>query len=97
MRRQAKAVNFGVIYGITGFGLSKMINTSPVDGNRYIETFFSKYPTVRKYYDNLLERARQNGFVETYFGRRRYIEGLNDANKMTRAGAEREAMNMPIQ
>lgn len=97
MRRQAKAVNFGVIYGITGFWLSKMIGASPADGNRYIETFFAKYPTVRAYYDNLLEQARKTGYVETYFWRRRYIEWLNDANKMTRAGAEREAINMPIQ
>ncbi len=97
MRRQAKAVNFWVIYGITGFGLSKMINVSPVEWNIYIEKFFAKYPRVRMYYDTLLENARKTGYVETFYWRRRYIEWLNDSNKMMRAAAEREAINMPIQ
>lgn len=73
-RRIAKAVNFGVIYGISGFGLSKMIGTSPKESNAYIEAFFSKYQKVRNYYDTLLENARKCGYVETYFGRRRVIK-----------------------
>ena len=96
-RRIAKSVNFGVIYGITGFGLSKTLGTSPAQATAYIEAFFTKYPGVKAYYSDLLDHARQNGYVETHFGRRRYIAGLSDGNKMMRAAAEREAMNAPIQ
>ncbi len=96
-RRIAKSVNFWVIYGITGFGLSKTLECSPWEAKTYIDAFYTKYPWVRIYYDMLLETGRQNGYVETYFGRRRNIPGLSDANKMVRAFSEREAMNMPIQ
>ncbi len=73
-RRIAKSVNFGVIYGITGFGLSKMIGASPREATLYIERFYAMYPGVRTYYDTLLEKARITGYVETDFGRRRYIK-----------------------
>lgn len=96
-RRIAKSVNFGVIYGITGFGLSKMIKTSPKDATIYIDTFFAQYPKVRTYYDDIITKAKTTGYVETYYGRRRTIKGLNDANSMMRAAAEREAINMPVQ
>ena len=96
-RRIAKSVNFWVIYGITGFGLSKTLGTSPAQANEYIDAFFLKYPGVKAYYSDLLDHARQSGYVETHFGRRRYIPGLADGNKMMRAAAEREAMNAPIQ
>lgn len=66
-RRIAKTVNFGVIYGITGFGLSKTLECSPYEANQYIDAFYTKYPRVREYYDNLLENARKDGYVETYF------------------------------
>lgn len=97
LRRMAKSVNFGVVYGITGFWLSKMIHASPKEGSEYINRFFEKYPQVRTYFDGILEGARKNGYVETYFGRRRYIGGINDANATIRAWAEREATNMPVQ
>lgn len=97
MRRIAKTVNFGVIYGITGFWLAKSLGTSPREATEYIENFFHQYTAVQSYYDTLLERARQNGYVETYFWRRRVIPSLHDANRMVRAAAEREAINMPIQ
>lgn len=74
-----------------------MIKTNPKEANQYIDTFFAKYPKVREYYDGVLSRARETGYVETYYGRRRYVKGLNDANSMMRAGAEREAINMPVQ
>lgn len=96
-RRIAKSVNFGVIYGITGFGLAKTLDCNPWEAQEYVNAFYAKYPKVRRYYDKLLEDARSNWYVETYFGRRRYIPGLNDANKTLRAVAEREAMNMPVQ
>lgn len=96
-RRIAKTVNFWVIYGITGFGLSKTLGCSPYEATEYINAFYARYPRVRAYYDELLADARETGYVETYFGRRRVIAWINDANKMQRAIAEREAMNMPIQ
>ncbi len=96
-RRIAKSVNFGVIYGITGFGLSKTLECSPWEANTYIDAFYTKYPGVRTYYDNLLEKGREKWYVETYFGRRRSIPWLRDANKTIRSISEREAMNMPVQ
>lgn len=96
-RRIAKTVNFGVIYGITGFGLAKTLDCSPWEAKKYINAFYEKYPKVREYYDKILENWRKDGFVETFFKRKRFVPGLNDANKTIRAIAEREAMNMPIQ
>ncbi len=96
-RRIAKTVNFGVIYGITGFGLSKTLGCPPYEASQYIDAFYARYPRVRAYYDELLADARETGYVETYFGRQRKIEWINDANKLQRSIAEREAMNMPIQ
>ncbi|MBC7503734.1 hypothetical protein H7169_02085 [Candidatus Gracilibacteria bacterium] len=96
-RRIAKSVNFGVIYGITGFGLAKTLDCSVSEAQQYVDAFYTRYPRVRVYYDTLLENARRDGYVETYFGRRRYIPGVNDANRTMRSIAEREAMNMPIQ
>ena len=97
MRRIAKSVNFGVIYGITGFWLAKTLDCSVTEAQQYVDAFYVRYPGVRNYYDTLLENARANGYVETYHGRRRYIPGINDANRTMRSIAEREAMNMPIQ
>jgi DNA polymerase-1 len=97
MRRIAKTVNFGVIYGITGYGLAKTLDCSVTEAQQYVDAFYARYPGVRIYYDILLENARANGYVETFFGRRRYISGINDANRTMRSIAEREAMNMPIQ
>lgn len=96
-RRRAKTVNFWVIYGISGFGLSKQIWVPPNEATIYINKFFEKYAWVTKFYAELLEKARETWYVETFFGRRRYINWLNDANKIMKAAAEREAINMPIQ
>lgn len=74
-----------------------MIKTSPKDATIYIDTFFAQYPKVRTYYDDIITKAKTTGYVETYYGRRRTIKGLNDANSMMRAAAEREAINMPVQ
>ncbi len=96
-RRIAKTVNFWVIYGITGFWLAKTLGTPPWEAQKYIEAFYEKYPGVKNYYETILEDGRALGYVETAFGRRRYIPGLTDANKTIRSIAEREAINMPIQ
>lgn len=90
-------MNFGVIYGITGFGLAKTLECSPWEAAKYIEAFYEKYPSVKNFYENILENGRKSGFVETFFGRKRFVLALNDANKTMRQVAEREAMNMPIQ
>jgi DNA polymerase I len=97
LRRIAKSVNFGVIYGITGFGLAKTLGTNPREADRYIQTFYRTYPEVRAYYDRLLESAHALGYVATHFGRRRYLPTINDSNRMIRERTEREAMNAPIQ
>lgn len=97
LRRRAKTVNFWVIYWISGFGLSKTMNVSMAEANEYINKFYEKYSGVRTYYESVLEKARQTGYVETFFGRRRYVNWLNDANRIIKWQAEREALNMPIQ
>jgi len=96
-RKFAKAVNFWVIYGISPFGLSKMLDIPQKDSRHYIDAFYASYPKVREFYDTLLENARNNGYVETLFGRRRFIPAINDRNRMIAQWAEREAINMPIQ
>lgn len=96
-RRFAKAVNFWVIYGISPFGLSNMIDVSQKDAKSYIEAFYANYPKVRTFYDSIIENGKKNTYVETLFGRRRYIPAMNDRNRMIQQGAEREAINMPIQ
>ncbi len=96
-RKYAKAVNFGVIYGISPFWLSEMLGISRADAKNYIDTFYQNYPQVREFFDGLIAGCKEKGYVETMFWRRRYIPGVNDSNKMIASGAEREAMNMPIQ
>ena len=96
-RRFAKAVNFWVIYGISPFGLSKMIDVSQKDARSYIDAFYINYPKVREFYDEIILWCKRTGYVETLFGRKRYIPSINDQNKMMQSWAEREAINMPIQ
>ena len=96
-RRIAKAVNFGVIYGVSGFGLMKTTGLSRKDADSFIKAFYDAYPGVWSYYERLLEWVRTKWYAETFLGRRRWIDGINDSNKMLRSAAEREAMNMPIQ
>ncbi|MCP4522608.1 MAG: DNA polymerase I [Candidatus Gracilibacteria bacterium] len=96
-RKVAKAVNFGVIYGISGFGLSKMIGINMKDSKKYIDAFYESYPKVKIYFDKLISDCEENGYVETLYGRKRYIPGINDLNNIIKSAAKREAMNMPIQ
>jgi len=96
-RKFAKAVNFWVIYGISPFGLSKMIDISQKEAKTYIDAFYELYPKVREFFDATILSCKKNWYVETLFGRRRYIPSINDNNKMVQKWAEREAMNMPIQ
>ncbi len=96
-RQFAKAVNFWVIYGISPFGLSNMIDISQKEAKTYIESFYENYPKVRSFYDDIILNCKRQGYVETLFWRRRYIKSINDQNKMMQKWAEREAINMPIQ
>jgi len=96
-RQFAKAVNFWVIYGISPFGLTKMIDISQKEAREYIDAFYTLYPWVRKFFDRIIKDAKQNNYVKTLFWRKRYIPAINDRNKMISSGAEREAINMPIQ
>lgn len=96
-RKIAKAVNFWVIYWISSFWLSQMIGISMWEAKTYINKFFESYPKVRIFLDNIIKDCEKNNFVETIFWRKRYINGINDLNKMVKSWAEREATNMPIQ
>ena len=96
-RKISKAVNFWVIYGISAFGLSKNIDIPIPDARKYIDTFYTSYPKVREYFDTVIKNCERKTYVETYFGRKRYIAWINDRNKMIKSASEREAINMPIQ
>ncbi len=97
MRRRAKAVNFGIIYGISDFGLSESIGCSIKEAKEFIENYFSVYPTIKSYMENIKKVAAENGYVSTFTGRKRYIPELSSTNYNTRSFGERAAMNMPLQ
>ena len=97
MRKKAKAVNFGIVYGISGFSLSKDIGTTVPEATRYIKSYMYNYPSVDRYLEEVVEEAKRNGYTETPMGRRRYIPELKAANGVMRAFGKRIAMNAPIQ
>ena len=97
MRRQAKAVNFGIVYGISAFSLSQDIGVSVAEAKAYMEAYFATFPGVRTYMDDIVERAREQGYVETLFHRRRDLPELKSSNFNLRSFGERVALNMPIQ
>ena len=96
-RSQAKTVNFGIIYGVSAFGLSNQTNLSRKESAELIETYYQTYPKLKAYMANQVDFARENGYVETVLGRRRYLKDINSANAIVRGGAERNAVNAPIQ
>ena len=97
LRRNAKAVNFGIIYGISSFGLSQDLSISRTEAKVYIDRYFETYPDVKSFLDGLIESARKRGYALTYFGRRRPVPELKSSNFMQRSFGERVAMNAPIQ
>ncbi|MCP5483470.1 MAG: DNA polymerase I [Spirochaetales bacterium] len=97
MRSRAKAVNFSIIYGVTEFGLARNLGIDRPEARHYIDQFFARYPGVRRYMDNTIEFARENGFVRTLSGRIRQIPDIKSSNRFRREGAERTAINTPIQ
>jgi DNA polymerase-1 len=97
MRRAAKVVNFGIMYGLQPFGLAQRLGISKTEAHRIIEQYFARYPGIRRYMEETLERARRLGYVETLCGRRRYFPTITSKNHTVRAAAERAAINAPIQ
>tara|TARA_B110000116_G_scaffold269925_1_gene286866 strand:+ start:4884 stop:7760 length:2877 start_codon:yes stop_codon:yes gene_type:complete len=97
LRRRAKAINFGIIYGISAFGLARNLGISRSDAQAYIDAYFLRFPEIRDYMDTTILFAKENGYVNTMFGRRIHINGIKDKNPMIRGGAERQAINAPIQ
>ena len=97
MRRRAKAINFGLIYGMSAFGLAKQLGISRTEAQEYMEGYFTRYPGVRNYMDATRLLAADQGYVETVFGRRLYLPDINSSNGMRRKGAERAAINAPMQ
>ncbi len=97
MRRVAKIMNFGVIYGLSPFGIRQQTGLSAEEGASFIDTYFGKYPGIRKYIDSVKGEVREKGYVETLLGRRRYIHEIRSSNRNVRAAGERMAINMPIQ
>ncbi|MBA4496465.1 DNA polymerase I [Paenactinomyces guangxiensis] len=97
MRRHAKAVNFGIVYGISDFGLSQNLNITRKEAKDFIDRYFETYPGVKRYMDTVVKQAKKEGFVTTLLGRRRYLPDINSRNFNLRSFAERTAMNTPIQ
>ncbi len=96
-RRRAKAINFGIIYGISGFGLARQLGTTPAEAKTYIDAYFARYPGIRTYMERTKEAARMEGYVVSPFGRRCWVPGIADKNPARRAYAERQAINAPLQ
>ena len=97
IRRSAKAINFGIIYGISAFGLSKQLSCSQSEAKNFIESYFDQFPKIKSYMDAMIENAKMRGYVETFFGRRIPIKGINSKNFQERSFAERQSINAPIQ
>ncbi|MGY3777528.1 DNA polymerase I [Isobaculum melis] len=97
MRRQAKAVNFGIVYGISDYGLSQNLNITRKQAQQFIDTYLDKYPGVKQYMEDIIKEAKKDGYVTTLFHRRRYLKDINARNFNLRSFAERTAMNTPIQ
>jgi len=96
-RSNAKTVNFGIIYGVSAFGLSQQTNLNRAEAKELIETYYATYPKLRNYIQDQVDFARDNGYVTTVLGRRRYLKDINSQNAVVRGAAERNAVNAPIQ
>ena len=96
-RRIAKTANFGIMYGISAFGLSQRLHIGRAEAKKIIEDYFANFPAISSFIEDTLTSARETGYVETIFGRRRYLPDINSKNGTVRALAERNAINAPIQ
>jgi DNA polymerase-1 len=96
-RRSAKAINFGLLYGMSAYGLARQLGIEPRQANNYIERYFERYPGVRRYMDSVRAQAAETGYVETMFGRRLYVPDIHSNNSQRQRAAERAAINAPMQ
>jgi DNA polymerase I len=96
-RRSAKAINFGLMYGMSAFGLARQLGISRGDAQKYMDVYFERYPGVKRYMEDTRRKARETGFVETVFGRRLYLPEIQSRNQALRQYAERSAINAPMQ
>ena len=96
-RRKAKAINFGIIYGISQYGLAKQINVSNYEAEEFLKSYFTKFPEIKVYMDNTIKFCRRSGYVNNIFGRRSHFNSINDKNYNVRNFQERAAINAPIQ
>jgi DNA polymerase-1 len=96
-RRAAKAINFGLMYGMSAFGLSRQLNIGRAEAQAYMDTYFMRYPGVQQFMEDTRIKAREQGYVETLFGRRLYLPDIKASNMQRRQGAERAAINAPMQ
>ena len=92
----AKAINFGLIYGMSAFGLARQLGISRTEAQKYVDLYFERYPGVKRYMDDTRAQAREQGYVETVFGRRLYLQEINSRNQALRQYAERSAINAPM-
>jgi DNA polymerase-1 len=97
MRRNAKSVNFGIIYGVSAFGLSENLGIARSEAKTLIDNYFAQYPSIKQYMENQVKSAQEKGYVETMLGRKRWLKDINSSNAVVRGYAERNAINMPIQ
>ena len=97
MRRKAKAINFGIIYGISQYGLAKQIGVSNIEAEEFLNSYFLKFPEIKNYMESTIKFCRKSGYVSNIFGRRTHITGINDKNFNIRNFQERAAINAPIQ
>ncbi|MBR7141455.1 MAG: DNA polymerase I, partial [Clostridia bacterium] len=97
MRREAKTVNFGIIYGMSDYGLSQSLKCSVATAKKYMQVYFERFSAIKPYFEGVIESAKECGYTKTILGRMRYIPELASSNFMTRQFGERAAMNMPLQ
>lgn len=97
LRRRAKAINFGIVYGISAFGLARQLSIPQGEAANFIKIYFERFPELKTYMDNMKEQCRQQGYVETLFGRKCHLPGITDKNQARRSFAERQAINAPLQ
>jgi DNA polymerase-1 len=97
VRRRAKAINFGIIYGISAFGLARQLGIPQGEARRYIDAYFARYPGIRDYMESMRQYGREHGYVETLFGRRCHVPAIREKNPAARSFAERQAINAPLQ
>jgi len=97
MRRKAKTANFAILYGSTGFNLANQLKISVAEASKLVETYYNEFKAIKKFKDEMIQKAREKEYVETILGRKRFLRGINESNKVVAGHSERNAVNTPIQ